>query len=367
MPGTVHAFDFLDQSEMEISAVVPVFGNDRYLRSQVVKHLIHQLNQGESADEEFGATRFDGDQVEWFEVYDELTTVSLFGGGNRIVVVNDADKFVKNFRDQIEKLLTQKNNKFTLILCVKSWPANTKLFKLIDKNGLQVEADAPVKRRGKSKSRDEAKIVDWIIQQASRQDLKLTKKSARQMLDLVGDDFGRMETEIEKTALLKAGESVSEQDILEIVGGWKAKSIWDAVDRATDGDTGEALILLNRILLSGEHPLSLYGQLSWSLRRYGQAYEIYARAQRQQEPISLREALKQAGFRSWGGELENAERRMKTIGRQKISQLTRWLLEIDLQLKGTHSHPDRAGFAIEMLFAKLAGSASSPKLQAVAT
>ncbi len=352
MSGTIHAFDFLSQSDFKTSAVVPVFGNDRYLRSLVVKHLVEQLS-GQSSDE-FAATTFDGDQTQWFEVYDELTTISLFGGGNRIVVVNDADKFVKNNRDHIEKLLSTKSDKSTLIVCIKSWPANTKLYKQVDKNGLQIEADAPVSRRGKSKSRDDGKIIDWIISQGADCDLKFSKKSARQMLDLIGDDFGRIETELEKISLLKSGGSVSEQDVVEIVGGWKAKSIWDAVDQAVDGNTGEALVLLNRILLSGEHPLSLYGQLSWSLRRYGQAYEAFARAQRQGDAISLREALKQAGFRSWGGELENAERRMKSIGREKISQISRRLLEIDLQLKGTHSQPDRAGFAIEMLFADLA-------------
>ena len=352
MPGTIHAFDFLAQSSMEPSAVIPVFGSDRYLRSQVVHHLVHQLT-GSTDDDDYAATRFDGDQAQWFEVYDELTTVSLFGGGPRIVVVNDADKFVKNHRDNIAELLAANpGNKFTLIICVKSWPANTKLYKTIDKSGIQIEADPPVTRRGKSKSRDDGKIADWIISQGAQNDLKFTKKSARQMLDLVGDDFGRIETELAKIALLRSGKTVSEQDVVEIVGGWKAKSIWDAVDRATDGETGEALVLLNRILMSGEHPLSLYGQLSWSLRRYGQAYEHFSRAERQGDPISLRESLQRAGFRSWGGELENAERRMKTIGRGKISQISRKLLEIDLQLKGTHSRPERAGFALEMLFAE---------------
>ena len=39
---------------------------------------------------------------------------------------------------------------------------------------------------------------------------------------------------------------------------------------------------------------------------------------------------------------------------QKPGQLYRWLLELDLSLKGTHSHERRARWAVERLFLRLA-------------
>ncbi|MEM7019243.1 MAG: hypothetical protein AAF512_18125, partial [Pseudomonadota bacterium] len=47
--------------------------------------------------------RFDSDSASWADVNDELSTRSLFGGdGPRIVIVDDADKFVKENRDKLE-------------------------------------------------------------------------------------------------------------------------------------------------------------------------------------------------------------------------------------------------------------------------
>jgi DNA polymerase-3 subunit delta len=357
MSNTIHAFDFLQSPQVNATTLIPVFGSDRFLRSLVIHQLVASL--APDADSDFAASYFDGDSVQWFEINDELSTASLFSAGMRIVVVNDADNFVKNHREHLEKIAKEKASSApdrALILCVNSWATNTKLYKQCDKNSLQIEVNSPQQKRGRNKFRDDAKIIDWIIERGkSNYEIKLTKPAARQMLDLIDDDFGRIDQELVKISLLvPAGKNVSPDQVVEIVGGWKAKSIWQAVDLATDGETGEALVLLDRLLQSGDHPLALYGQLAWSLRRYVTANEIFQRHKRNDTPVSLHEALKQAGFRNWDGELDAADQRMKSMGRERIAKLCQWLLETDLALKGTHSNSTRGRFALEMLFAKLA-------------
>jgi DNA polymerase-3 subunit delta len=70
--------------------------------------------------------------------------------------------------------------------------------------------------------------------------------------------------------------------------------------------------------------------------------------------VNLPEAAKAAGFRGFPEELKKAERQLRQIGSARAGKLYQWLLETDLALKGSHSGKDRARFAIERLFLRLA-------------
>ena len=111
---------------------------------------------------------------------------------------------------------------------------------------------------------------------------------------------------------------------------------------------------LANLLQSGEHPLALYGQLSWSLRRYGRLWENISRQTRAGSKPDLSVALGQAGFRQWGGEMDVAGDSVRQLGRVRVKQFYDWLLQTDLSLKGTHSESNRARFALENLFFKMA-------------
>src|SRR5439155_26614711 len=153
----------------------------------------------------------------------------------------------------------------------------------------------------------------------------------------------------------------------EIVGGWRSKSIWDLVDAAAGGETAEALGQLDRLLHAGEHPLAIVGSLSWSLRRYAAGTRIFQQAERAGRKISLRESLPKAGVRDWPiGGLAAAEKRLMQLGRKRAGQLYRWLLELDLSLKGSHSQDDRARWALEQLVLRMANPTSPRPLPATA-
>ena len=140
--------------------------------------------------------------------------------------------------------------------------------------------------------------------------------------------------------------------IKQVVGGWRTRTMWDAVDAALAGDAGKSLDLLDLIFRGGEHPLALFGSLAWSLRRYANATEEVLRQMRSGRKANLPVALKSAGLGGWGG--ENAGDQLKQIGSARAKQISQWLIEADLQLKRSHSHESRGRFVIEKLFLKLA-------------
>lgn len=357
MSHTLHALDYLAAPDRHPAAAVCVaFGDDPFLKRQVLR----RLKQSVSAGDDSPATTYDCQErlPQWRDVIDELSTHSLFGGGGpRLVILEHADTFVSAERSRLEDYVARPRPSGILLVDVEDWPANTRLFKAVDQSGLQIECKPPQRQAGKSKVVDEKAIATWIMDWGkSRHSLSMTREAADLLLELAGPTFGILDMDLAKLALfVSAGQKVSPEMVQETVGGWRAKSTWDLVDAAAAGDAGEALIQLDRLLQSGEHPLALLGSISWSLRRYAAATRIFQQAERRGKRIELRDALQQAGFRDWPvGTIKKAEDRLKQLGRVRAGKLYRWLLETDLALKGSHSHEARARLALELLFLKLA-------------
>lgn len=355
MSGTVHAFDLIHQAVPPLqSGVCPVFGSERFLKKLVIKTLLDSIA---GDDAEFSSIQFEGanDKTTWAAVNDELSMSTLFGGsGPKLVVIDEADSFVKEHRSQLEKLVENPPTDGVLVLVVDSWAANTKLYKRIDKTGLQVDCDPPQIKRGRNKTRDDAKIAKWLTSRArSEYDFELPLPGPAILIELTECNVGRMEQELAKLALFAVDQPLDNNRIREIVGGWPAQTMWNAIDSATDGDAGVALEFLDQLVRSGEHPLALLGQISWSMRRYAEVFELTRRDLRNGRKVDLDRAIKQAGFRHWGGELDNASRRLKQLGRERVSQINRWLLDADLALKGSHSKKERGRLVLEKLFVKM--------------
>ena len=104
MSGTVHAFDLIHQTVPPLqSGVCPVFGSERFLKKLVIKTLLDSIA---GDDAEFSSVQLDGPKTTWAAVNDELSMSTLFGGsGLKLVVIDDADSFVKEHRSQLEKLV----------------------------------------------------------------------------------------------------------------------------------------------------------------------------------------------------------------------------------------------------------------------
>ena len=347
--NTSHVFDFLQsQPNTTPSGVCALFGGERFLKQLALETLAPKND-----DSDFSVVKLNGNNIDFPEVIDELATRSLFGGSDpKIVVVDDADLFVRQNRDRLEAVV-EANHENLLVLVVDSWAANTRLYKVIDKHGFQIRCDAPL--QGRSKKPDIKRIVGWLVERAKFvHQFEIPANGASLLIDLTDCKFGRMEQELQKLALYadKSGKVTLDQ-VAKAVGGWRTQTMWDAIGAACDGDAGEAVRLLDQLLKSGEHPLALFGQLSWSLRRYSTATEIVLRQVRQGKRPDLNSAVSAAGFKPWGGEIDAAQDRLKQLGRGRAAQILDWLNETDAALKRTHTSEHRGRLALEKLLIKM--------------
>jgi DNA polymerase-3 subunit delta len=317
-------------------------------------------------DADAPVSQFDGSDKppEWRDVMDEIATASLFGGGPRVVELREADSFVSTFRQRLEDFVTKGKAHGVLVLEVSEFPGNTKLAKMaVESPATVIDCRPPTKTVGKNKVTDEAVIARWLTDWAkSQHEAQLTSDAAKLLLEFTGPVFGVLVQDIAKLALfVTKGQKITPEMVQDIVGGWKAKTMFELGDAVADGNAADALAQLDHVLQAGEHPLAITGALAWSLRRYALATRIYREKKHLGMNPPLREVLLEAGFKDWPiGTLAKAESRLKQISSRRAGQLYRWLLELDLALKGTHSNERRARWAVERLFLRLAKSGPRP-------
>jgi DNA polymerase-3 subunit delta len=364
MSNTHHAFDFLESPPAEIPPVVVLFGSEAFLK-RLVRDRLREMVLGN--DQEAPFATFEGASAEWRDIADEISTVSLFGSKHRrLVSVQDGDKFVTKFRTELEDYLEHPRRRGVLVLEVDTWAGNTRLYKAVDKQGLQIDCRLPQKTVGRRTETDDSRLAKWLIAWSkSHHNTQLEPAAAKFLLEINEIELGRLDQELAKLSLFAGAGKITAEIVRDVIGGWRAKTVWEMIDAATDGNANEALQQLHHALGSGEHPQALFGQISWSLRRFAVATRYYQMAERRGQRVSLRDALQQGGFRPWPADaLTNAERQLKQLGRDRAGQILKWLLEADLAMKGSHSAPERARFVLERLFLRMAKQAPGPRLQA---
>lgn len=361
---TIHVLDYLAAPQgHQPRGICVLFGDEQFLKRLALAE-IRKQTLGDKSEEPPTMHDCEERMPDWRDVADELSTHSLFGGGGpRLVLLEGADAFVSAHRDRLEDYIAKKKHSGLLVLEVSDWAANTRLYKAVDQSAMQIECKPPMFSRGKNKEIDENAVAAWVSKWgASEHKVQIPRDAAQLLVSLSGPNFGVLDMDLAKLALfVPAGKKATAELVQEVIGGWKTKSTWDLIDSAASGNAAEALAQLDRLLQSGEHPLALFGSISWSLRRYASATRAFQQAERRGERITIKEALTRVGVRDWPiGELKKAEERLMQLGRVRAGKIYRWLMETDLALKGSHSHADRARFVLEQLFLRMSKEAAPP-------
>jgi len=311
-------------------------GDEHFLKRRVMAAL-RKFVLG--LDESFSSSNYDGEKASWAEIHDELATVP-FLGSHRLIMVDRAEPFITRERSRLEKYFAEPSKTGVLVLEVQSWPANTKLAKLLPE-AAAIACKAPPSH----------KLPEWCIQWCADQYGKaLSASAARLLVDLVGADMGLLDQEIAKLAVYVGSNSrIDAAEVDQLVGQSRAENTWKIFDLIGAGQTGEALKLLARLLDQGEEPLRLLGAFSMQLRRLAQAARLHSQGE------SVSEALEHAGVPPFGR--KSAEQQLRHLGRRRLDWLYDGLLETDLGLKGSSQLPPR--ILLERFVVQLARKRSS--------
>jgi len=322
---------FLERGGGKLHAVYVLHGDEDFLKRQVLAALRALVFGADGND--FGLSTHAGDQATFAAIHDELQTLP-FLTPRRLVVVENADPFVTRHRAVLEKYLAEPAPTGVLVLDVKSWPSNTRLYRLVaSAASIGCKGPAPYK------------LPDWCVQwAASRHGKQLAAPAARLLVDLVGADMGQLDQELAKLAVY-AGSSprIEAADVDRLVGSSRAENIFKIFDALAAGRPGEALGILDHLFEQGEEALRILGAFSWQLRRLAQAARLRGQG------LSPAAALEQAGFPPYTRQA--AEQHLRHLGPGRADRLYDWLVEADLGLKGSSQLPPRT--QLERLVARL--------------
>lgn len=331
----MHASEFLTSAKPlpEVSVLV-LFGTERFFKLEVIRRI------PDCHDEEGRPTlaRFSGSDAEFRQIVSELSTVSMFGD-RRIALIEDADEFISANRESLEKYVARPARGSLLILDVKTWAKSTRLYKAVDAGGLALDCGGV---RG-------AALTSWLRGLARAEFQKsLDQSVAALIVQLAGDSAGLLQQEVGKLAALVGDRTtITQEDVVRIVGGWRHETTWVMLDAIRDNRVGTAIEALDKLLLAGEAPMKILGGTVFTFRRLVEATE----AARCGTPLD--EALRAAGVLPFA--VSACEKYLRRIGFDRASRILKWLIEADHDIKGGSRVDHR--LLLERLFVRLAGLA----------
>lgn len=331
-------------TEETIGPIVVLFGDDAFLKRHVRQRIARQV-LGDDEDSDLSLRRVEGPAAQWSEIEGELQTRSLFGSAQRMVVVDDAEGMVSKYRGELEQYAERPSRSGVLVLDAKSWNRSTRLAKAVAKVGMAVDCRAPRQRE----------VLPWLRQWASSAHaVELSANALRLLVDRVGPELGLLDQELAKLALVAPpNKKIGTELIIQHVGAWRTQTAWEMIDAALDGNAPEAIRLLEGLLTAGEHPVGVLSQIGATLRRLSDATHAFLDAEARGRPISLADALTRAGVNRYF--LEKSQKQLMRLGRHRGQQLSAWLLEADLHLKGASRLAPR--HVVEHLLVRLAAPA----------
>jgi len=238
-----------------------IYGSDVYLRDQYRSEITAAvLGDG---DPQLCMSRYEAD-AELADVLDDLRTLP-FLAARRLVIVDDADAFVSANRQALESYLDAPSPTGSLLLIVRSFPANTRLAKRVAKVGFKGDCSPPNPRD----------IPAWIRRRAARANRTIENRAADLIAQWLGPDLGRIDSEMTKLALYTEGRSaITVADVSAVVVATAGVSPWALTDALTASDAAGALRILEGLLTGAGEEYRVLGLIGWHLRRVLKAKQM---------------------------------------------------------------------------------------------
>ncbi|MBL4702224.1 MAG: DNA polymerase III subunit delta [Phycisphaeraceae bacterium] len=189
-----------------------LYGPEMMLKRQYFQKLrtIMEQTHGEVQTIEFNAS-----DSGLAEVFDELRSYGLMQQ-YKLVVINDADEFVKEHRQALSRYAENPVDHGTLVMRSSKWNKGN-LDKAIAKVGCLIKCDSP----------SQAVAATWLVAQSKEHKCNLDKATAQILVTRLGCDLMRLDAELAKLSLLVApGAKIDQQLIDQVVGRSSDEQAW---------------------------------------------------------------------------------------------------------------------------------------------
>ena len=312
-------------------SIYVIYGKEESLVNAECRALVDQLLEPQQRTT--GLLNADAAQISVSDVLDELRTAP-FLTDKRVVVVKEADDFVSENRQLLERYFDNPCPTGILILTVKSWPKQTKLAKKLGKVGKLISVAQPKSWQ----------LPGRLVKYASdAHDKKLTTEAAELLVELSGDELARLYSEVDKLALFADAEKViTPGHIEQLVGHNRIFGVFQVIDAIVAGNVGQAISRLRNMFAEDKTAeYTVVGAFAFHFRRMFNAKALLGKGLRPAEVASR--------LRIWGNKDGFFQQvRKMTLG--QIGSVLQQLATIDFKIKTGQT---KAEVAVEQLVLNL--------------
>lgn len=322
--------------------IVVLHGKEDYLVREFTRKIEDALREVHDEIQRFD---FDGSSTPLATVLDELRSYGMFQQ-HKLVVLNEADEFLsaggdgdpKN-RRAMEAYAQAPVEAATLLLRAPTWrPGN--FDKYIKKVGKVFKCE-PHSRNDTEK---------WCRNRVNkRYECDINSSAATALVELIGVELGRLDTELAKLAtFVGPGNRIEEKDIATLVGMTREQQAWLIKDSLASGDPGRALTHLRELMdISQAAPQ----QLMWSV--IDLAKQVHGASAMLRQGASYGEITKY--YKLWGPSAGRIMDVARALELDEAAQLLRTAIETDRRSKSGTGDDVRSLEALSVLVADTMG------------
>ena len=325
--------------------IVVLHGKESFLRSEHTRRVLDALRERFGAVDEFS---FDGSSCSLADVLDELRSYGLMSQ-HKVVVVDNAEQFMQgdDRRRAMERYAESPMPDATLILRSAGWRPGT-FDKLVAAVGVILKCEAP----------GAAEAVRWAVARSQkRHGVELSAAGAQALVERVGPDLGRLDSELGKLAVgaLAAGTGdrvvITPELVKEFTGLSREEQAWEIQGALATGDPAQALNKVDELLRISRAPEVM---LAWSaIDLVRKVHDAAALAAQGQPDGAIAKQLK-----LWGDGAAVVLRVARSVPLARAAALLQAAVAADRRMKsGLSPEPSRA---IEALAVQVSAGLGSP-------
>lgn len=312
-------------------SIYVIHGKDDFLVNTECENLLDELVTPEQRMT--GLLDADPEKANPADVLDELRTPSFFAP-KRVVLIKDADDFISENRQLLEKYFDNPSSCGILVLTVKTWRSKTKLAGKLSKVGKLISVQNIGARQ----------LPRYLAGYASRKHEKaLSMHAAELLVELAGDELGRLCSEVDKLALFADAEKeITAEHVAALAGDNRLFGAFEVIAAMTRGDTAGASQRLRRMFAADKKaPYTTVGAFAYHFRRMFRAAVMLQRGHSAGRIASQ--------LRVWG-DIDSFIKQVRRLGLERIGSILAELARIDYETKTGQATTE---VAIEQLIFKL--------------
>jgi DNA polymerase-3 subunit delta len=255
------------------------------------------------------------------EAVSATNALGLFGGGERLVLVDGIERWKKADAEAVARYLESPTP--GSVLALAGDPSRLPGLEAACKAaGAVLRYDIPTRRRGRQEIPD---YVPWVRAEFERAGIRVDPETAERLVELIGEDALALQTEVDKISAWSAGETVGAGEVEALASPMHETSIFALADAWGKRDAAGALAACEARLLKGDEPFKIAVRLADYVGRVRAVQALL------EEDVELRTIGERLGLRF--PPRREAGHAANYSGEELADALVR-LAELDLALKG---------------------------------